>query len=309
MRFGILGAGAVGCYYGALLAKAGHELTLVGRPSFVAHVRVDGLRLDKGGVSEIVHPRVDTTAAALRDCEVILVCVKSGDTEAAGRELAPYLGRQTAVFSFQNGVDNADRLAALLQRPVVPAVLYVAVQMAGPGHVRHQGRGDVILGPAQASPATAAALREAGIPATVSSDVREALWGKLIINCAYNALSAVADLPYGRMIQVPGVAEVMRDVVRECVAVARGLGLALASPDMDPVLEIAAAMPGQYSSTAQDLSRHRPTEIDHLNGYVVRKAAELGIPTPANRVLLTLVKLLESKAAAGKAPDPCAPHR
>lgn len=298
MRFGIMGAGAVGCYYGALLAKSGNEVTLVGRPSFVAAVRSDGLRLEKGGSSELIHPRVATDAAALGDCDVVLVCVKSTDTQTAARALAPDLKPQSAVISFQNGVDNADRLTALLQRAVVPAVLYVAVEMAGPGHVRHLGLGDVILGPSPASEPTAAALRAAGIPATVSAEVIHAQWGKLITNCAYNALSAVATLPYGRIMQVEGVAEVMRDVAGECLAVGRGLGIALPPVDMERLLGLAATMQGQYSSTAQDLMRHRPTEIEHLNGYVVRKGSELGIPTPANRVLLTLVRLLESKLTA-----------
>jgi 2-dehydropantoate 2-reductase len=298
MQFGVMGAGAVGCYYGALLARAGHEVTLIGRPSFVERVRAAGLCLEKDGATEIVHPRVDTDAAALSGCETVLFCVKSGDTEVAGQAMAAYLGPQHTVFTFQNGVDNADRLTGVLRRPVVPAVLYVAVEMIGDAHVRHHGRGDVVLGLSDASESTAQALRAAGIPASVSAEVLEALWGKLITNCAYNAMSAVTNMPYGSMLQVEGVAQVMRDVAEECVAVGRGLGIALPPADMERVLGLAASMPGQYSSTAQDLARHRPTEIEYLNGYVVRQGTALGIPTPANRVLLMLVRLLESKVGA-----------
>jgi 2-dehydropantoate 2-reductase len=296
VNIGIMGAGAVGCYYGALLAAAGHGVTLVGRPAFVESVRSEGLRVESADSDAVVRPAVATGPAALAGAEVVLVCVKSADTEAVGRALAPHLRPDCAVFSFQNGVDNAERLAAVMNRLVTPVVLYVAVEMAGPGHVRHLGRGDVIFGSSVHSEALAAVFRAAGVEATVSADVVQALWGKLITNCAYNALSAVAQLPYGSLLAVTGVAEVMADVAAECVAVGRGLGIALPDPDPRRILGLAATMPGQYSSTAQDLARHKPTEIDHLNGHIVRKGMELGIATPANRALYAMVRLLESKS-------------
>jgi 2-dehydropantoate 2-reductase len=134
------------------------------------------------------------------------------------------------------------------------------------------------------------------VPAQASDRVVEALWTKLIVNCAYNALSAIAQLPYGRMIEMEGVLDIMRDVIGECVDVAARLGVSMSEDIIETVLGIAASMPSQYSSTAQDLARGKGTEIDHLNGYVVRKAREIGVPTPANRTLLIAVKLLESRA-------------
>jgi 2-dehydropantoate 2-reductase len=118
------------------------------------------------------------------------------------------------------------------------------------------------------------------------------------VNCAYNALSAVAQLPYGRLVEIAGIVDVIRDVVGECVEVAARCGISVAPDILDTVMAIAASMPNQYSSTAQDLARGKTTEIDHLNGYVVRKAAEFGLPTPANRAILAIVKALESKAAS-----------
>jgi 2-dehydropantoate 2-reductase len=144
------------------------------------------------------------------------------------------------------------------------------------------------------SDAVVQAFAAAGIPGRVSDEVVTAQWQKLITNCAYNALSAITRMPYGPLVQVPGVTQVMTDVAAEAVAVGRGLGVALPELDMQPILELAVTMAGQYSSTAQDLARHKPTEIDYLNGYVVRQGLALGIPTPANRVLVTLVRALES---------------
>ena len=294
MIIAVMGAGAVGCFYGAMLARAGHSVTLIGRQALVDRVEAGGLRLEMADFDDAVALRASTMPSALADAEVVLFCVKSSDTEAAGEAIRPYLSSKATIFSFQNGVDNAARLESILGRPVVPAVVYVAAGMVAPGHVRHNGRGDIVVGPSERGEAIAAEFRAAGIPTTVSDRVDEVLWGKLVTNCAHNALSAVAQVPYGHMVQVAGVTDVMSDVVDECLAVARGLGIGLADGVKDMVLGVARTMPGQYSSTAQDMARGKPTEIDHLNGYVVRKGREIGIPTPVNRTLLVMVKLQES---------------
>jgi 2-dehydropantoate 2-reductase len=226
----------------------------------------------------------------------VLFCVKSMDTEAAGEQLRPHLAADALVLCLQNGVDNADRLRAVLpDHRVAAAVVYVATEMAGPGHVKHHGRGELVIEPSPASDAAAAALTEAGCPTTVSDDVRGALWSKLVLNCAYNAVSAIAQRPYGENVPSPGIRQVMDDVVAECKAVAAADGVRLPA-DLDvAVRRIAETMPTQFSSTAQDLARGKPTEIDYLNGLVMRRGQAHGIPTPVNRALWSLVKLLESK--------------
>ncbi len=291
----VMGAGAVGCYYGAMLARAGHEVTLVGRPQHVEAARRSGLRLQAAAFDETVKVKASTEPEAVRGAQLVLFCVKSPDTEAAGRALAPHLGHDAAIVTLQNGVDNAERLAATLGREVTPAVVYVAVEMAGAGHVRHHGRGELLIGRGAASEAIAAAFRTAGVPIEISDNVAGALWAKLIVNCAYNALSAVTQLPYGRLVQDRDVPTVMRDVVDECLAVARASGVQVPGDVQQTVRGLAQSMPAQLSSTAQDLARGKKTEIDHLNGVVVRKGEALGVPTPVNRTLLALVKLLEGK--------------
>ena len=300
MKVAVMGAGAVGCFYGGLLARAGASVTLVGRQQHVDAMRQRGLLLDMGGARHSVPVDTTTSASGVADADLVLFCVKSGDTEQVGRETAPYLRPDATVISFQNGVDNVERLQAVLGRPVVPAAIYVAADMAGPGHVRHHGRGDVVIGPCARSEEILALFAAAGVPARVSASAIGELWGKLVVNCAYNALSALTGMAYGRMIRLPGVEAVMRDVVGECLAVAKASGVELAPDILDRVLGLAASMPEQTSSTAQDLRRGKPTEIDHLNGFVIRKGAELGVPTPANRVLLTLVKAAEARGQETK---------
>ena len=293
----VVGAGAVGCYYGFLLARAGHAVTLIGRPALIEAVQAKRLVLEDAAGTASVSVRATTAGDGVIGADLVLVCVKSDDTEAAGAMIAPHLAPSASILSLQNGVDNAERLATLLGRPVVPVAVYVATEMVGPGHVRHNGRGDLIVGASATSARIAAAFTAAGIPTAVSDRALDALWGKLILNCAYNALSALTQLPYGRLVQGAGVIASMTDVVRECVSIAEAAGVSVAPDILDRVLDLSATMADQRSSTAQDLARGRRSEIDHLNGYVVRKGGELGIPTPANRMLHTLVKLAEAQSA------------
>ena len=190
-----MGAGAVGSYYGAMLARGGHAVTLIGRQSHVDAVGARGLRVDARTFQGIVPMEATTDPAGAADTDLVLFCVKSADTEPAGRAVGPYLHPGATVLSMQNGVDNAERLQAAIGRPVVPVAVYVATEIVEPGHVRHHGRGDLVIGTSATSHALAAAFIDANIPTTVSDNVMGALWGKLIINCAYNALSAVSQLP------------------------------------------------------------------------------------------------------------------
>ncbi|MBV7426597.1 MULTISPECIES: ketopantoate reductase family protein [unclassified Acidovorax] len=301
LRIAVMGAGAVGCYYGALLARAGHPVTLIGRPAHVQAVRERGLRLQTAVLDVQVPLAASTEASAVLGADVVLFCVKSSDSEDAARGMRPHLAPGALVLTLQNGVDNDERVRAVLgaSTPVAAAVVYVATAMGGPGHVVHHGRGELVIAPSPRSGEAARQLTAAGIPTQVSDNVRGALWAKLVLNSAYNALSALSQQPYGPLVQVPGVTQVIADIVAECLAVAAADGVTIAGDVQAAVRGIAATMPGQFSSTAQDLARGKPTEIDHLNGYVVRRGAALGVPTPLNHALLVLVKLAEMKGAAG----------
>lgn len=289
-----MGAGAVGSYYGGLLARAGHEVTLIGRALHVAAVLRDGLRLQTQAFDESVPMRASVDPAAVAGADWVLCCVKSGDTEAAAAALQPHLALGVQLLSLQNGMGNAERLQALLpQQRVQPVLVYAAVELAGPGHLRHHGRGELVLGAGPDSAAVASLFAGVGVPVQVLPDLRAAQWSKLVVNCAYNALSAISRLPYGRMIRGPGIEATMREAVAECLAVARAEGVSLPADLWPQVRALADAMPTQQSSTAQDLARGRRSEIDQLNGWLVRRGEALGVPTPVNRALHGLVKLLE----------------
>ena len=296
LKIAVMGAGSVGCYYGGMMARAGHDVMLVARPQHVAAIASAGLRLQTLTFDEQVHLKASSDTSAVQGASLVLFCVKSGDTETAGRLIQPFLRPNALVMCLQNGVDNADRLRAVLPGLTVSAaVVYVATEMAGSGHVKHKGRGDLVIEPSGSSTEVVRALIAAGVPTEVSDNVRGELWAKLVLNCAYNAVSAITQLPYGKTVAGAGVQDVMRDVVAECLAVANADGVQVAGDVYAAVANLASSMPSQSSSTAQDLARGKPTEIDYLNGFIVQRGEALGIATPANRVLWALVKLLEDK--------------
>jgi 2-dehydropantoate 2-reductase len=303
VRVAVLGAGAVGCYYGGMLARAGNTVTLIGRAAHVEAMRRDGLRFEALKFDERVPVQASTEAAAVRGAELVLFCVKSTDTERAAAQIAPHLEAGSIVVNLQNGVDNTERIRAAVSQAVVPAVVYVATEMVAPGHLKHHGRGDLVIGaldrsvPENILQQIKQWFERADVPVAISDNVAGELWAKLVVNCAYNAISAISQLPYGEMIKGPGVRETMRAVVEETLALAAASGVTMPAGMLERTWKIAEAMPSQYSSTAQDLARGKPTEIDHLNGYVVRRGEALGIATPANRALHAMVKLLEARPA------------
>lgn len=299
MKVAIMGAGAVGCYYGGMLARAGHEVVLIARPQHVQAIEATGLRLETQSFDEQIKVSASTDPSAVQGADLVLFCVKSTDTQSAALAMQPALAKSALVLSLQNGVENADTLRSLLEQEVAAAVVYVATEMAGPGHVRHHGRGELVIEPTSHGVNLAATFAAAGVPVETSDNVRGALWAKLILNCAYNALSAITQLPYGRLVRGEGVEAVMRDVMEECFAVASAEGVKLPDDVALAIRRIAETMPGQSSSTAQDLARGKRSEIDHLNGLIVRRGEALGIAVPANRVLHALVRLIEDKQQQG----------
>lgn len=295
MKIAVMGAGAVGCYFGALLAKAGHELVMIGRAAHVEAMNARGLLLERAPAPSYVLVTASALPEAVAGAELVLVCVKSADTETASEAMLAYLAPEAVIVSLQNGVGNAQGLAAVLGRPVLPAGVYLAAEMAGPGHVRHNGRGELVLGQGPGVEALAVLLREAAIPTTISADVEAVLWTKLVLNCAYNAISAMTQAPYGQIVAVAEVETLIRNVVAECEAVAAACGVSLPRGQAETVLAAAQGMAGQLSSTAQDLMRGRRTEIEYLNGHIVRLGVAQGIPTPVNQALLAVVKVLETR--------------
>jgi|SRR5580704_8137853 2-dehydropantoate 2-reductase len=309
VRVAVLGAGAVGSYFGGMLARSGVQVVLIARPAQVEAIRANGLFLDTVSFQERVAVEASTETSAARDAQVVLFCVKTTDTEGAARSLAPYIAKDAIVVSLQNGVDNIARIRQASGIDALPSVVYIAAALPEPGHVKHSGGGRLVVGepagyggPSESSGLSRAErvsslFAAAEVPCSVSQDIEAELWRKFIMNCAGNAVTAITQTSYARAARNAPIRDVLGQVIAETVGVARASGVRL--PEVDFISQGLKFLEGvgseATSSTAQDLARGKRTEIDSLNGYVVRRGKELGIATPANLTLFALVKLLEEK--------------
>ena len=244
----------------------------------------------------------------MQGADLVLFCVKSTDTEAVAEAMAPHLGADALVLSLQNGVENAATIARRVRQPVVPAVVYVATAMPEPGVVKHYGRGDLVIGAMRA----ADSARRRAVAARLQGLVDLFATAKVPVR-----ISRRRD---GRaVVEADGELRLQRHLRTRPDAVRPDGGAAFdpraaaggrrrgggggrgrrrrrcrCERSLEAMEGIAAAMPAQLSSTAQDMARGKPSEIDHLNGFVARRGRELGIATPTNQALHALVKLVES---------------
>jgi 2-dehydropantoate 2-reductase len=304
-RIAVVGAGAVGGYFGAMLARAGAPVIMIGRAAFVKAVKKNGLFLDAVSFRESVRVEASTEPQDVRGAEIVLFCVKTTDNAATARALAPLLTPGAAVVSMQNGVDNAEQIHAASGIDAISAVVYVAAAVPEPGHVKHSGRGDLVVGP-RSEPAerVAAVFERAGVGCRITDNIAGELWTKLTWNCALNAVSALGKAQYGQVAASPDARKVVETAVYEILAVAKAAGIhppGFEDPQvaLAGAFKIATQLAEAYSSTAQDMTRGKRTEIDSLNGYISRRGVELGVSTPVNHALYTLVKLAEAEFGTG----------
>lgn len=300
-RVVVVGAGAVGGYFGGLLAHAGAPVVMIGRKAFVDAVTKSGLVLDTLNFHATVRVEVSTEMNAARGADLVLFCVKTTDNAATAQQLAPFLSPTTTVISLQNGVDNVEQIRAAANIDALPAVVYVAASLPEPGYVKHAGRGDLVIGPASdKTKAIAETFVGANIPCRISDNIEGELWTKLVWNCALNAVSALGRARYGQIAASSDARKLVEEAVNEVLAVAHAAHVVLPGLE-DPkaavagAMKIATQMSEAISSTAQDMNRGKRTEIDSLNGYISRRGTELAVATPVNHALFTLVKLIEGR--------------
>lgn len=297
MRWMVFGAGALGSVVAARLAEV-REVSLVGRPQHVTAIRARGLRVS--GHTELVQADIDAVtdvADVAAEPDVVLLTVKAYDTAAAVSDLAHLAGRALFV-SLQNGLGNEEVIAARVPR-VLGAVINQGATFLAPGEVFHAGSGPISIGPfagteAADAEAVAAGLGEAGFPASAVADVRARIWAKAILNAAVNPLSALLRKRTGELIESQALRAAMRQVVEESVAIAAACGVPLAAEDvLTAIDEVARATRDNKTSMYQDLEKGRRTEIEAINGALVARAGEHGLPCAANQVLAHLVRAAE----------------
>ena len=299
-KVAVVGAGAVGGYFGGMLARAGVPVVLIGRPAFAEAVNKNGLRIDSTKFQETVRVEAASEISAAAGADIVLFCVKTTDTAAVSRELKKHISPESVVVSLQNGVNNVEEIRDASGIEAIPSVVYVAAAMPVPGVIKHLGRGDLVVGPAnERTEQLASYLASGDVPCRVSDIIEGELWTKLVWNCALNAVSALGRSTYGEIYASAGARRLVENLVYEVLSVARAKGVHPPGLD-DPkaalagAMKIAEQMSGTRSSTAQDMVRNKKTEIDSLNGYVAKLGEKLGVPVPANQAMHALVKLVEA---------------
>ena len=316
LSVGVVGAGAIGCYVGGrLLAAGAADVVLVGRPWLRDELAAHGLTLRdlSGRETRVARVEVATELGAVAACDVVLCCVKSAQTAEVAAALAGVLRRDAVVVSLQNGVRNPDVLrAALGERRVVPGVVSFNVVTPAPGVFHQTTSGPLMLG--APPPALTAALAAAGLDVEARPELAPDQWTKLVVNLA-NAISALSDAPTRELLRSPAYRRIIAAVADEALAVLRAAGirpaplrgvplgwmprvLRLPTPLVRVVLRAQLRVdPQARSSMWEDLARRRPTEVDHLNGEIVRLAEAAGVAAPLNRRIVELVRAAEAAGA------------
>ena len=288
MRVLVVGAGGVGGYFGARLARAGTAVTFLARGAHLEAIRRHGLRIRSAVDGDwVVEADAVSDVRGQPRADVVLFCVKSFDTETAATAIRPVVGPDTAVVSLQNGVDNEATFDRVLgDGHAVGGVAYVFATIESPGVISHRLGGRVVFGELDGRPRPRLEpLREAfaaaGVPADVVADVRRALWEKYLMISAQAGTTALTRVPIGVIRAVPETWRMYRVIVEELAAVARAEGVRLDDGAADAIVKAAEGLaPEALSSLYHDLVQGRPLELEALHGHAVRLGQRLGVPTP-----------------------------
>ena len=288
MRIAVVGAGGVGGYFGAKLARAGESVVMLARGAHLQAIRRDGIRVRSVPEGESVAKveAVDSFAGQ-PPVDMALFCVKSFDTRSAAEALRPVVGSSTGVVSLQNGVDNEETLDEVLGRGVaLGGAAYVFAGIASPGVITHTAAGRIVFGEMDGRASDRAtrlrdALASAAVPVELASDIRRVLWEKYLLISAQAGMTAVTRCPAGVLRDTPESWRMYRLIVEELAALARASGVALAADVVDTVMKQAAAIaPDAYSSLHHDLVQGKRLELEALHGHAVRLGERHGVPTP-----------------------------
>jgi 2-dehydropantoate 2-reductase len=288
MRIAVVGAGAVGGYFGAKLGRAGESVVMLARGPHLEAIRRDGVRVRSAQEGDIA-AKVEAVEsfAGQPPVDMALFCVKSFDTRSAAEALRPVVGPSTGVVSLQNGVDNEETLDEILGRGVaLGGAAYVFAAIEAPGVIAHKFAGRIVFGEMDGRPTDRAtrlrnALARAGVPVELSADIRRVLWEKYLLISAQAGMTALTRSPAGVLRETPESWRMYRLILDELAAVARAAGVALAGDVVETVMKQAAALaPDAYSSLHHDLTQGKRLELEALHGHAVRLGERYGVPTP-----------------------------
>jgi 2-dehydropantoate 2-reductase len=297
MRIAVFGAGSIGCLFGGLLSKD-NEVLLVARKPQVDALQARGLKIT-GLTETTLRPRASTTLRGFEP-ELVMVTVKSYDTETAAKALGPYIDKDCFVMSLQNGLDNLEKLTPIAGDRLLAGLTSHGVTFVDFGIIKHAGIGDTVIGDVAGQGRDMARemadlLTDAGLITRLSTDMRLEIWLKAAVNAGINPATAITGLKNGALMVQKELAKLMEAAASEAASVAMARGVEL-DPELaiEKAKEVASLTADNKSSMLQDIERCKRTEIDSICGAIVRYGETAGVETPVNRALLALVKGIET---------------
>jgi 2-dehydropantoate 2-reductase len=300
VRIIVLGAGAIGSVYGAKLSR-GNDVTLIGRAAHAEQINGHGLRIT--GLEESVYRlRAITALEEMPPEALVLLTTKASDSEAAVRSIAPLVRRDTTLLCIQNGLYVEDIPKAIVgdRCTVLRAITNLGAIYRTPGVIELKALSSTSIEQGSGSAAIADTLRASGLEATVSDRIKDEMWRKLIVNCVINPINAITRTEVGAIAD-QRLDPLKRLIVNECVSVAQRDGVTF-DEDLVDAINRRYGPSKNLSSMQQDLLQGRRTEIDFLNGAVVRLGESFGIPCPVNQALATIIRQMESTARSATPP-------
>ena len=301
----VVGAGSVGGFFGAHLARHHADVTFLLRPKTLEAVRRNGLTIRSAGGTFTVRPQAASDPRDLHCPDLIVLAVKTYDLDGVLDQLAPVTTDRTVLLTLQNGVDVEDRLASKVRRDcVVGGVAYIYSKIVEPGVIEHYKRGSLAIGELMGNRSDrvvkiADLFKTAGIPCQLSDDIRRTKWEKMCWNCVFNPLTVVINDNVSKALDHPEMLGTVRHIVSEVAAVSAALKVPLPSDIADRVLRWSQEIRDIHTSMYDDWKAGRPTEIDSLNGYIVEQGRTIGIPTPLNEILTAMVKVITGREKTG----------
>jgi 2-dehydropantoate 2-reductase len=301
----MVGAGSVGGYFGAHLAKHSPNVSFLLRPKTLSAVQELGLRVRSASGIITVHPRAASDARQLPSPDLIILAVKAYDLDEVILQIEPVMTDRTVILTLQNGIDTEDRIIARFKRDcVVGGVAFIYSKIAAPGLIDHYKKGTVAIGELMGHESERVLLirdlfANAGIPCQLSKDIRRSKWEKMCWNCVFNPLTVLIDDKVARALEHPEMLQVIRQIVGEITAVSAALKVPLPSDMPDRVVKWTQEIRDIHTSMYDDWKAGRQTEIRNLNGYIVDQGRALSIPTPVNEALTAMIKTLTEKPRSG----------
>lgn len=300
-RIAVMGAGAVGGYFGARLAGAGNEVAFIARGRHLEVMRKEGLRVKSLNGDLHVQSRFTSDPKEIGPVDLVLVCVKSYSTEEAAKKLAPLVGKETIILSLQNGVDNPDKIASMWGKSrTMAGVVYIAAEVLAPGRIGHSAGGRIVLGEldgevGEKTKAVHQLFADVQVPCTISTEIRKIMWGKLVWNAPFCAIACLTRATAQEIVESDSLKEVAIGCMGEVREAAKFLGIDLAPSVIEEALKLSRGLGNFKPSMLQDLEAGKPLEYEAFNGVVLNLLRRVGKEAPINQTFYAALQFLDKK--------------